>query len=273
MAYNIINGFTGLPHVGAGHLATLAKALLGDAHVLDWGDRFACTISTDGRTATIGTGALNMGEGWLPFSDEPVKLAIDAGTAGQKRNDLIVARVRKDGGDLNLGGIQSFELAVVKGANTTGTPTDPKDTATNTDSYPLWRIPLDGVTVGTPVALYKTLATLATVGDSLTQINTAQLKMPYSDRTIALTRVGRMVVASAYITLNSSFSNVSNQSVTETIPAGFRPMPNIGGLLHGSDNTGAISFYLWGNEDGSMRLNGTGNAGRFVGISGCWIAA
>lgn len=95
--------------------------------------------------------------------------------------------------------------------------------------------------------------------------------MPYSDRTIALTRVGRMVVASAYITLSSGFSNVSNQSVNETIPAGFRPMSGIGGLLHGSDNTGAISFYLWCGTDGSMRLNGTGSTGRFVGVNGCWL--
>ena len=95
--------------------------------------------------------------------------------------------------------------------------------------------------------------------------------MPYSDRYIQLRRMGRLVVAAAYITLTGNFSTVSNTSVIETIPAGFRPMPAVGGLLHGSDNGGDNSFYLWANSDGSMLLNGSCSSGRFVGVSGCWL--
>lgn len=95
--------------------------------------------------------------------------------------------------------------------------------------------------------------------------------MPYSDRYIQLCRMGRLVVAAAYITLAGNFSTAGNMSVTETIPAGFRPMPAVGGLLHGSDHGGDNSFYLWANSDGSMLLNGSGYSGRFVGVSGCWL--
>lgn len=107
---------------------------------------------------------------------------------------------------------------------------------------------------------------------SLTQFETGQLKMPYSDRTITLTKVGCVVVANAYITLASSFKSVGNVAVNEKIPEGFRPADGTNAVLHGFDNGGDAIFYLVGSPDGSMQLNGTGNAGRFIGVSGCWIA-
>lgn len=95
--------------------------------------------------------------------------------------------------------------------------------------------------------------------------------MPYSDRHITLVRVGRIVTACAYITLTSNFTQVSNVSVNETIPKGFRPSGDSRAVMRGTDNSGATSFYLYGTADGKMVLNGTGSTSRFVGISGCWI--
>lgn len=97
--------------------------------------------------------------------------------------------------------------------------------------------------------------------------------MPYSDRHITLVRVGRIVTACAYITLTSNFTQVSNVSVNETIPEGFRPSGDSRAVMRGTDNAGATSFYLYGTPEGKMVLNGTGYTGRFVGISGCWITA
>lgn len=97
--------------------------------------------------------------------------------------------------------------------------------------------------------------------------------MPYSDRYITLVRVGRIVTACAYITLTSNFNQTGNTSVNETIPKGFRPSGDSRAVMRGTDNSGAISFYLYGTADGKMVLNGTGYTGRFVGISGCWITA
>ena len=97
--------------------------------------------------------------------------------------------------------------------------------------------------------------------------------MPYSDRHITLVRVGRIVTAYAYITLTSNFTQASNVSVNETIPEGFRPSGDSRAVMRGTDNSGAISFYLYGTPEGKMVLNGTGYTDRFVGISGCWITA
>ena len=54
-------------------------------------------------------------------------------------------------------------------------------------------------------------------------------------------------------------------------PGGFRPSGDSRAVMRGTDNSGAISFYLYGTPEGKMVLNGTGYTGRFVGISGCWI--
>ncbi len=97
--------------------------------------------------------------------------------------------------------------------------------------------------------------------------------MPYSDRSITLVRVGRIVTACAYIPLPSNFNQTSNVSFTETIPEVFRTSCYSRAVMRGTDNSGAPSFYLYGTADGKMVLNGTGSTSRFVGISGCWITA
>ena len=61
--------------------------------------------------------------------------------------------------------------------------------------------------------------------------------MPYSDRYITLVRVGRIVTACAYITLTSNFTQVSNTSVNETIPKGFRPSGDSRAVMRGTDNS------------------------------------
>ena len=89
--------------------------------------------------------------------------------------------------------------------------------------------------------------------------------MPYSDRYITLVRVGRIVTACAYITLTSNFNQVSNVSVNETIPEGFRPSGDSRAVMRGTDNSGAGSFYLL------VMLGNPNNA--YAGCTGVWRTA
>lgn len=107
---------------------------------------------------------------------------------------------------------------------------------------------------------------------SLTPI-TDQVKMPFSNDYITLVRVGHIVTACAYITLKGDFEQTGNMSVNETLPDGFRPSGDSRALMRGTDNSGAVSFYLYGDANGKMVLNGTGHTRRFVGVSGCWVTA
>lgn len=84
-----------------------------------------------------------------------VDVTIDNGTQGQKRNDLVVLRYSSEPSTQT----ESVELAVVKG---TPASSDPQDPAHNEGSIlegdspcdmPLYRISLDGITVGDPVLL------------------------------------------------------------------------------------------------------------------------
>ena len=52
---------------------------------------------------------------------------------------------------------------MIKGAPTTGTPSDP---ATTTKDLKLWRIPIDGLNVGTPVKLFRPLPGISDLADA-----------------------------------------------------------------------------------------------------------
>lgn len=272
MTMELVTGHAGEPHVTAAQDAALHAGVIGgDDYVLSTKDRFAINVVSANKV-TIAGGDLVM-QGYHASNDKPADLIITNGSQGQKRNDIICCRYTKVGDS-----IESANLVVVKGTPTTGTPVDPTLNTTpisqgaTTYDMPLYRIPLDGITIGTPVALFNVLKPMSDVWDSLTPV-TGRVKMPYSDRYITLVRVGRIVTACAYITLTSNFNQVGNVSVSETIPEGFRPSGDSRAVMRGTDNSGATSFYLYGTPEGKMVLNGTGYTSRFVGISGCWITA
>lgn len=84
-----------------------------------------------------------------------VDVTIDNGTQGQMRNDLVVLRYTSKPSTQT----ESVELAVVKGTPAASSPQDPahnEGSILEGDSpcdMPLYRIPLDGITVGDPVLL------------------------------------------------------------------------------------------------------------------------
>jgi len=270
MTMELVTGHAGEPHVTAAQDAALHAGVIGgDDYVLSTKDRFAINVVSANKV-TIAGGDLVM-QGYHASNDKPADLIITNGSQGQKRNDIICCRYTKVGDS-----IESANLVVVKGTPTTGTPVDPTLNTTpisqgaTTYDMALYRVPLDGITIGEPEPMFNILQPMSSVWDSLTPV-TGRVKMPYSDRYITLVRVGRIVTACAYITLTSNFNQVGNVSVNETIPEGFRPSGDSRAIMRGTDNSGATSFYLYGTADGKMVLNGTGYTSRFVGISGCWI--
>ena len=272
MTVELITGFAGTPHIGSDDIGAFQAGLVGPGdYALTTGNQLKATMSNANTIAVqSGDAVLN---GRHVHLTGTTTATVQSGTQGQKRNDLAVLRYTKN----TTTGVETCSIVVLNGTPTTGTPADPAHNTGSildgvaTHDMPLYRIPINGITVGTLVPLFNVLKPMKDVWDSLTHIAVGRVKMPYSDRYIQLRRMGRLVVAAAYITLTGNFSTAGNTSVIETIPAGFRPMPAVGGLLHGSDNGGDNSFYLWANSDGSMLLNGSGSSGRFVGVSGCWL--
>ena len=161
MAFEIVDGMTGTKHISSDDLAALNTATVGKAScVLDYGNDFSLTMAS-ANAATLGTGVGMVG-GKRFWNQAPVQLTVESGAQGQKRNDLVVARYSK-----TTEGIESIEPVVIKGTPTTGTAADP---AVTTNDLKLWRVPLNGITVGTPVKLFSPVTPLATLGDSVSRV-------------------------------------------------------------------------------------------------------
>lgn len=164
----LVTGHANKAHATAEQAAGLNAGILGlDDYVLDVHDKFKLTIVSANKV-TIGTGELVM-QGRHVSQGTPEDLIVTNGSQGQKRNDLIVCRYTKGSQS-----VESAELVVVRGTPTTGTPTDPTLNTTSpldggtTYDMPLYRIPLDGITIGTPVPLFNVLRPMSDVWDSLT---------------------------------------------------------------------------------------------------------
>lgn len=164
----LVTGHANKAHATAEQAAGLNAGILGlDDYVLDVHDKFKITVVSANKV-TIGTGELVM-QGRHVSQGTPEDLIVTNGSQGQKRNDLIVCRYAK--GSQN---IESAKLVVVRGTPTTGTPTDPALNTTSpldggtTYDMALYRVPLDGITLGDPVPLFNVLKPMSDVWDSLT---------------------------------------------------------------------------------------------------------
>lgn len=163
MAFEIVDGATGAPHISSEDLACMNESVLGAKNcVFPWGSQFAATMeSANSLTIASGSGMVGAKRFW---NKSNVALTIENGSQNQRRNDLVVARYSK-----TSGGRESVEPIVLKGTPTTGNPSDP---ATEEGDLKLWRIPIDGITVGTPVKLFSAYSDLASVKESLSALQT-----------------------------------------------------------------------------------------------------
>ncbi|PVV55276.1 hypothetical protein, partial [Bifidobacterium longum] len=155
MTIELVDGKAGVAHISSEDKAIIHQAKFSKSDVVfDWGDAFKCTMGSANK-ATIGTGCASIqGLDWHITAAESV--TISNGSQGMKRNDIICAHYHRDSST----GVEKVELVVLKGtpnATAAADPTIPsgKILSGAVDAYmPLWRIPLDGITVGTPVRLF-----------------------------------------------------------------------------------------------------------------------
>ena len=155
MTIELVDGKAGVAHISSEDKAIIHQAKFSKSDVVfDWGDAFKCTMGSANK-ATIGTGCASIqGLDWHITAAESV--TISNGSQGMKRNDIICAHYHRDSST----GVEKVELVVLKGtpnATAAADPTIPsgKILSSAVDAYmPLWRIPLDGITVGTPVRLF-----------------------------------------------------------------------------------------------------------------------
>lgn len=258
MSFEIVDGMTGTKHISSDDLSALNVATIGKADcVLKYGDNFKLTM-TNANTATLGTGVGMVG-GKRFWNQAATNLTVQSGTQGQKRNDLVVARYAK-----TSAGIESITPVVIKGTPTTGTASDPEVTA---NDLMLWRVPLDGISVGEPVKLFEPVASLATLGDSVSRnMRYAHLswKVPYSNNKIQFDRIGNIVICHGNVKFNGS-GQQNYAPATETLPKGFRPTESNVPVVFSMDGNFALLF----DNAGKVTMLGNPNSA-YACCTGSW---
>ena len=169
MTIELVDGKAGTAHISSEDKAIIHQAKFSKSDVVyDWGDALKCSMSSSNR-ATVGTGCASIqGLDWHITAAESV--TISNGSQGMKRNDIICAHYHRE----SETGNELVNLVVLKGtpnATAAADPTIPsgKILSGAVDAYmPLWRIPLNGITVGTPVRLF---APRGALWDSVTPIH------------------------------------------------------------------------------------------------------
>ena len=258
----LVTGHANKAHATAEQAAGLNAGILGlDDYVLDVHDKFKLTIVSANKV-TIGTGELVM-QGRHVSQGTPEDLIVTNGSQGQKRNDLIVCRYAKGSQS-----VESAKLVVVRGTPTTGTPTDPTLNTTSpldggtTYDMPLYRIPLDGITIGTPVALFNVLKPMSDVWDSLTHTDVTTL-ISGNYGTVKGYRSGPMVTLRIDWKLSASGS--WNSGTFGTLPEGWRPPMDLNFSYGGRDeanqktiNVNANGTMTYANQGGTQGTNAFG---------------
>ena len=257
MTMELVTGHAGEPHVTAAQDAALHAGVIGgDDYVLSTKDRFAINVVSANKV-TIAGGDLVM-QGYHASNDKPADLIITNGSQGQKRNDIICCRYTKVGDS-----IESANLVVVKGTPTTGTPVDPTLNTTpisqgaTTYDMALYRVPLDGITIGEPEPMFNILQPMSSVWDSLTP-------MPYilcGGHTITTNNDGTF-----YINVQSPNGKKADYAAYTIGPfgTGFAQAGEYTAQRWDTSDVNQIRFRLWNTKDNRW-------CGK-VAIFGSWIA-
>ena len=251
----LVTGHANKAHATAEQAAGLNAGILGlDDYVLNVHDKFELTVVSANKV-TIGTGELVM-QGRHVSQGTPEDLIVTNGSQGQKRNDLIVCRYAKGSQS-----IESAELVVVRGTPTTGTPTDPTLNTTSpldggtTYDMPLYRIPLDGITIGTPVPLFNVLRPISDVWDSVTL---------YNSKGFTVIRTGMMMLVKYSGNIgNGSWDALQCEYV---LPTELRPPIEVNAMVCVSNGQTARTLSV--NPNGTIRVANMGAAGSNQGCVG-----
>lgn len=172
MTVELITGHAGSAHISSADDGWRFAGTYGDgSYVLDTGAKLACSV-VSATLCTIGTGDAIF-EGRHIRVSTTTNVPIDNGAQGVNRNDIICLVY-----EFNTSTeVESAYLEVVKGtAGSTATdPTIPSGNILEGSEkayMPLWRIPIEGLSIGTPIKLYGDV--LVTLNGLLSKVWSAE---------------------------------------------------------------------------------------------------
>lgn len=161
MTIELMDGATGSKHISSEDWTVFNVATYGASEaVFDWGNKFKLTMST-ANAGSIATGA-GLVDGKRVWIKSPESITVTSGSQGMKRNDVVGIRY-----ETYQSGSATLERPVVKVIKGTPNATTAADPSIPDKFLALWRVPLDGIAVGEPVALFDVMESIKGFRDSV----------------------------------------------------------------------------------------------------------
>ena len=221
MTTTLITGKGGTPHITSGDMGAMQAGIIGNGSYLLQGSdgTFPTVTMQDANHALIPVLNLVV-EGRYARVTEAETATIESGVSGRNRNDLVCLKYTRNGQN-----IETAAIAVLKGTPNTGTAADPTvpsgsiHSASGTVWIPIARIPISGITPGTPVMLIKQLPPMSKLWDSVTLTRSNQ-NWNVNYRTAL---VGKLLIVAFHAIRVGSDWNAAKEWETSplfTLPAG-----------------------------------------------------
>lgn len=155
---HLVTGYAGQAHIKAEDHASLNASIVGSGqYVFDKGNKLSASAITSNTIRVLDGDILMQGRHIRLSENSYVDLSIENGAQGMLRNDLIVARYTKNSGT----GVEDCNLVVIKGTAVASDVADPEYTVGDIindhalqNDMPLYRVPLNGLTIGELVPLF-----------------------------------------------------------------------------------------------------------------------
>ena len=257
MTTTLITGKGGTPHITSGDMGAMQAGVIGNgSYLLQGADgKFPAVTMQDANHALIPVLNLVV-EGRYARVTEAETATIESGVSGRNRNDLVCLKYTRNGQN-----IETAAIAVLKGTPNTGTAADPTvpsgsiHSASGTVWIPIARIPISGITPGTPVMLIKQLPPMSKLWDSVTL---------YDAKGFTVIRTGMMMLVKYSGNIgNGSWDSVQCEYV---LPVELRPPVEVNAMVCVSN--GQTARMLIVNPNGTIRCANMGAAGSNQGCVG-----
>lgn len=258
MAVELVDGHAGRAHIDSSDLAALNVGTIGaESCVLAWGGGLTLQMQS-ASSGTVSTGA-GVVRGRRFVAHTPTQVSIMPGTQAERRHDLVVARYAKSGD------VESVSLVVVRGTPTEGEPTDPEVAE---GDLPLWRVPLDGISVGAPQRLSEPVRTLSSLAEAVEEAGREVRSMhtwPGLDGLVAWRR-GNIVTVTLDGTVN--FADEWATPLTVRLPDGWAPPATVRTPVSATNQTEHLAVFMNVTDAGAVEVYCAG--GRNPGSGYTW---
>lgn len=271
MTTTLITGKGGTPHITSGDMGAMQAGIIGNGSYLLQGSdgTFPTVTMQDANHALIPVLNLVV-EGRYARVTKAETATIESGVSGRNRNDLVCLKYTR-----NNQNIETAAIAVLKGTPNTGTAADPTvplgsiHSASDTAWIPIARIPLSGITPGTPVMLIKQLPPMSKLWDSVT-LSAPNTNWKVDYRTAL---VGRMLLVAFHANrLNTDWNAAKEWEVSQILklPAGLEAAFEVhcAAISNSSIGLHGVEVQTAGNEI-ALRSSAKMTIGKGGWVEGC----